>query len=88
MIEDGILDGDRVLLRPGVALENGEIAAVLVGSVCEATLKHVLQRPGSGRVTLRASNPRHRDRVVRAEELRIAGVYRGLVRHSNRRGDS
>ncbi len=49
MIGDGILPGDRVLLRPDVEVRSGEIAAVQIagdgsfedGSLC-ATLKHVV----------------------------------------------
>jgi repressor LexA len=80
MIGDGILEGDKVLLRPNVQVQHGEIAAVLVGDAHEATLKRVLLHEGTGKVTLRASNRRYVDRFVDAEELKIAGVFRGLVR--------
>jgi hypothetical protein len=35
---------------------------------------------GKREVTLRASNRAYKDQVVSADLLRIAGVYRGLVR--------
>jgi SOS-response transcriptional repressor LexA len=87
MVGDGILPGDKVLLRPGIEVRNGEIAAVQIagtegfedGSVC-ATLKHVYLNEGAQCITLRASNPRHADREVEAARVSIAGVYRGLVR--------
>lgn len=84
MIGDGILDGDKVLLRPGIEPYAGEIAAVLVGEAYEATLKHFLPMPESGRVKLRASNPGYRDIVVPAEEVKVAGVFRGLIRDGSR----
>ncbi len=81
MVGDGILDGDRVLLRPGVEVHFGEIAAVLVGDAHESTLKRVYFQPGQTEVILRASNPAYPDLAVPAGELKIAGVFRGLVRH-------
>ena len=86
MTGDGILEGDRVLLRPEVQLESGEIAAVLVGPDHEATLKRVHLLPGTeasphgGEVLLRASHPAYPDRRFPAEEVKIAGVFRGLLR--------
>jgi repressor LexA len=88
MTGDGIFEGDKVLLRPDVQLEPGEIAAVLVGAHHEATLKrvHFLPRtqgsPEGGEVLLRASHPAYPDRRLPAEEIRIAGVFRGLIRAS------
>lgn len=78
MLGDGILPGDLVLLRPGVGVHHGEIAAVQVGD--DATLKHVHQDPGDATVILRASNPAYHDMVVAADQVQIVGVYRGLVR--------
>jgi repressor LexA len=88
MTGDGIFEGDKVLLRPQVQLEPGEIAAVLVGADHEATLKrvHFLPPPqashSSGEVLLRASNPAYPHRRLPVEEVRIAGVFRGLIRAS------
>lgn len=90
MTGDGIFEGDKVLLRPQVQLESGEIAAVLVGADHEATLKRVHLSPpqsahtphSSGEVLLRASNPAYPDRRLPAEDIRIAGVFRGLIRAS------
>jgi repressor LexA len=86
MTGDGILEGDKVLLRPGVRLESGEIAAVLVGPDHEATLKrvhlppHNAAPPQESEVLLRASHPAYPDRRIPAGEVRIAGVFRGLIR--------
>ena len=88
MTGDGILEGDKVLLRPEAQLDSGEIAAVLVGPDHEATLKRVYFQPSTqasprgGEVILRASHPAYPDRRLPAEEVRIAGVFRGLLRAS------
>lgn len=76
----GILDGDMVLLRPEVSWQQGEIAAALVGDDHETTLKRVF-REGEN-IILRAANPRYADRIVPAESVKVAGVFRGLVRHA------
>lgn len=81
MTGDGILDRDLVLIRPDVALHSGEIAAVLVGEEHETTLKRVFAR--GAEVTLRASNPLYADRTLPAETVKIAGVFRGLIRHAS-----
>ena len=80
MIGDGILDGDKVLLRPGASLRPGEIAAVQVGDEYRATLKHVHYKSGGKVVTLRASNPKFKEIVAPAATVEIVGAYRGLVR--------
>jgi len=91
MTGDGILDGDLVLLRPGVEARQGEIAAVIAsgaGGDCDATLKRIFWSAGgksvqpdqAKEVLLRASNPAYADMVFPAESVRIAGVFRGLIR--------
>lgn len=82
MIGDGILDGDKVLLRPQVAWHNGEIAAVQVGDEHEATLKRVFQKGAT--IQLKASNPQFPDVKVKASEVTICGVFRGLIRDQHR----
>lgn len=90
MIGDGILSGDHVLLRPNVQVAQGEIAAVMVvgeeDGDCEATLKRFyLEGKGGRTVRLKASNPAYADIVVPASEVKIAGVFRGLIRYADRR---
>jgi repressor LexA len=85
MIGDGILPGDKVLLRPDVEVKDREIAAVQIGDDYEATLKHVHFGPGATKVTLTASNAKYRPTIVASAEVRVAGVYRGLVRNATTR---
>jgi repressor LexA len=83
MTGDGILNGDKVLLRPGVEVRPGEIAAAYVGDAYETTLKHV--HPERNGVRLRASNPTFQDIWVPGSAWRgVAGVFRGLIRHAGR----
>lgn len=79
MTGDGIFHGDRVLLRPGVRVQSGEIAAVQVGHDYLCTLKHVFEE-SDGTVTLRASNEEFPDVRIDGSDIRVAGVFRGLVR--------
>lgn len=80
----GILSGDRVLIRPGVAVHPGEIAAVRVLPEYDVTLKHVVVDRRRREVRLRAANPRYADLVRPADDVEIIGVMRGLVRSQAR----
>ncbi|RYZ66037.1 MAG: hypothetical protein EOP09_13310 [Proteobacteria bacterium] len=83
MIGDGIFEGDEVHLRTGRKisdLQEGEIAAVMVGEDYEATLKHVFFDPQTRVVTLRASNPAYEDIMVPVSQVRLVGTWRGIVR--------
>ena len=80
MIGDGILPGDKVLLRPNVPVRNGEIAAVHVGVEYMATLKHVIFNSPNEQVILRASNPDYPDLHCPGRDVQVVGVYRGLIR--------
>ena len=78
MIGDGILPGDRVLIRPQPSVARGEIAVVMVGEE-EATLKRVIAEPPAN-IRLVPSNPGMEDMVFPAAEVRVIGKYLGLIR--------
>jgi repressor LexA len=80
MAGDGIMPGDMVLLRPEVAVQQGEIVAVYVSSDFSATLKRIYVDAEKQLAVLRASNPSYRDQIVALHDIQIAGVYRGLFR--------
>lgn len=61
-----ILDGDIVYIRQQEEVENGEIAAVLIGE--EATLKRVYRE--NGQLLLMPANPRYTPLVYAGERLR------------------
>lgn len=78
-MEPRIKDGDLVAIRRQPTVENGEIAAVRIGS--EATLKHVYVYEGY--VELRPENPAYESIIKIGEamnEVQIEGRAVGLCR--------
>ena len=74
MIGARIMDGDIVFIRKQDMVENGEIAAVLIGD--ETTLKRVYYDPDNQVLSLVAENPRFKTlRYMGAEldQVRILG---------------
>lgn len=65
MVNARILDGDLVFIRQQPDVENGEIAAVLIGD--EATLKRVYKYPEQ--VVLQPENPKYPPLVYSGEQL-------------------
>ncbi|MCR5121428.1 MAG: helix-turn-helix domain-containing protein [Ruminococcus sp.] len=67
MINARIHDGDLVFIREMPIVENGEIAAVVIGD--EATLKRLYYDRPNNVLQLVAENPRYAPLVFRGEEL-------------------
>ena len=65
MINARIFDGDVVYIRQQPDVDDGEIAAVLIGD--EATLKRVHKYPN--KLVLSACNPMYNDFVYSGDEL-------------------
>lgn len=78
MIEDGILDGDMVIVEKRDTADNGAIVVALVDGL-EATLKR-LQKNRDGSVTLRPANPALAPIRLAAARVRIQGVVVGQFR--------
>ena len=76
MIEEGILEGDCVIVKRQESAENGEIVAALIGA--EATLKRFYRK--GDMVTLKPSNKNYAPIVLNRGELRILGKVVGLIR--------
>ena len=79
MIDAGILDGDRVIVKQQGTAENGEIVCALIGA--EATLKRFYKKGET--ITLRPANKNYSAFVVSQEEpegFRILGKVVGLTR--------
>ena len=68
MINARIWDGDIVFLRAQQQVENGEIAAVIIGD--DATLKRVYYYPQQNRLMLNAENPAFAPLIYIGDELR------------------
>lgn len=74
MIDARISSGDIVYIHQQPDVENGEIAAVLIGE--EATLKRVYKYPDKQMIVLKPANPNYEDLIYIGEEaqnIRIMG---------------
>lgn len=77
MIEDGIHDGDYVIVNRREKAQNGEMVAALVNG--EATLKRIY-READGRIRLQPANERMAPIYAPEGDVRIQGVVVGLMR--------
>ncbi len=76
MIEDGIHDGDLVVVRRRSSARNGQVVVAIVGDN-EATLKR-LYREADGRFRLQPANARLRPLIV--DEVEVRGVVVTVIR--------
>ena len=77
MIEDGILDGDYVVIEQRGNANNGDIVVALIDEE-EATLKRILQRPGE--IVLCPANSEMEAMHFTPDRVRIQGVVVGQMR--------
>ena len=77
MIEEGILDGDWVVVEQRDAARNGELVVALIDRG-EATLKRIIQRPSD--VLLVPSNSAMEPMSYAPERVQIQGVVVGQMR--------
>lgn len=77
MIEDGIFDGDRVVIEQRSRAENDEIVVALIDGT-EATLKRIEQKPG--KVILYPANSMMKAQIYEPDQVQIQGVLVGLMR--------
>lgn len=77
MIEDGILDGDLVVIERRDDADDGEVVVALVDGR-DATLKRIHRRPGE--VVLAPANCEMAPIVVAPERVRVQGVLVGQMR--------
>ena len=76
MIEDGILDGDLVIIRRQDTAEKGDIVCALIGS--EATLKRFYWK--NNEITLKPANKNYEPIAVSKGEFRIIGKATAVIR--------
>jgi len=76
MIEDGILDGDIIVVDPNRRPRKGDIVVALVDG--EATVKRFY--PQGAMVELRPAHGAMRSMIVPAQEVQLQGVVVGLQR--------
>jgi len=78
MIEDGIRDGDYIIVEGRDNADNGETVVALIGN--EATVKKFYREP-DGQVRLQPANSTMQPIMVGEGDLAIRGVVVGLMRH-------
>jgi repressor LexA len=76
MIQDGIHDGDIILLRKQEDAENGQTVVALING--EATVKRLYRKGAS--VELHPANSSMKPLVLEAEKVTVQGVVVGLIR--------
>jgi len=76
MIDEGIRDGDIVVVRRSETAENGEVVVALVDG--EATIKKYKRR--GSKIELIPANPSYKPIVVKEEQVKIIGVVVALFR--------
>ena len=77
MIEDGILDGDLVIIEQRDQARNNQIVVALIDGQ-ETTLKRIQQSPG--KVILYPANPDLEPMVYTPDQVQIQGVLVGQMR--------
>ncbi len=78
MIDEGIRDGDYIIVEGREAANPGETVVALIGD--EATVKKYYPEQG-GQVRLQPANAAMEPIFVSEDDLRIRGVVVGLMRH-------
>ena len=77
MINDGIHNGDTVLIKKTNIADNGEIVVALIDDN-EATLKRIRKKGQS--IALESANPVYETRILSAHRVKIQGKLIGLLR--------
>jgi len=80
MIEEGIHDGDLIILKRTDTADSGDIVVALIDDQ-EATLKRLRKRGES--VALEAANPAFETRIFGPDRVRIQGRLVALIRRYN-----
>ena len=77
MINEGIYNGDTVLIKKTNIADNGEIVVALIDDN-EATLKRIRKKGQS--IALESANPIYETRILSAHRVKIQGKLIGLLR--------
>lgn len=77
MIDEGILDGDWVVIEKRDQARNGDIVVALIDET-DATLKRIEQKPGE--VALHPANTAHQVQRYSPDRVRIQGILVGQMR--------
>lgn len=78
MIEEGILDGDYVVIKKANDATSGEIVVAVIDS--GATIKTFFKKKNI--IELHSANPKYKPIVIKEDhDFRIEGIYCGLIRY-------
>ena len=77
MIDEGILDGDHIVVEQRNQARNGDIVVALIDG-CDATLKRIEQRPGE--VILHPANSSMKPLRYAPDQVVIQGVLVSQMR--------
>ena len=80
MIEEGILDGDNVIIRQTNHAENGSIIVALIDDK-EATLKRIRKKGDT--IALEPANASHETQIYGPDRVKVQGKLVGLIRSYN-----
>jgi len=80
MVDEGIRDGDIVIVKRQRDAQNGQTVVALIGD--DATIKQYYRR--GARVELRPANPRMSAIMVDEGDLQVQGIVVGLIRKFHR----
>ncbi len=78
MIDEGILDGDTVLIKETSSARNGDIVVAFIVEEEEATLKKIYKSGNT--IELVAANPAYEPRQFTSDKVQVQGQLVGLVR--------
>ena len=78
MIEAGILDGDKALIRRVNSANNGDIVVALIDNT-EVTLKKLRRRGNS--IALEPANKSYETRIFGPDRVVVQGILAGLIRY-------
>ncbi|MCB9072832.1 MAG: transcriptional repressor LexA [Bdellovibrionaceae bacterium] len=78
MIDEGILDGDYVVIKKSEDATSGDIVVAVIDS--GATIKTFFKKKDY--IELHSANPKYKPIVIKeGHDFRIAGIYCGLIRY-------
>ena len=77
MINEGIFDGDTVLIKKTNYADSGDIIVALVDD-SEATLKRLRKKGQS--IALESANPAYETRILAPHRVKVQGKLIGLLR--------
>jgi repressor LexA len=78
MIEEGILEGDKVICRRQDTARENDIVVALIDNE-NATLKRIQFKP-AGKITLTPANANLQPQIYLADRVQVQGIFVGLLR--------